>query len=420
MFALVDCNNFFVSAERVFRPDLRNQPVCVLSNNDGCVVSLSNEAKAIGIKRGDPLFKIKEQVERHHVAVFSSNYTLYAGMSSRVMQLLSEAAPEIEIYSIDEAFLHLDGLTPTDAHRKMLALSKRVTQWTGISISIGIAESKTLAKVAARYAKKFPGYHSVCLIDNDTKRVKALQGISVGDVWGVGRQTLKKLDIWGVRSAYDLASQSEAWIRQKFTTPMWNTWRELNGTACIESNDNPDKQSICVSRSFGHSVKELEELQSSVANFTASAAQKLRKQRSLANILTVFIATSRFNEDEERYSNCESCQLPVATADTAELIHYAKMLLAHLYRKGYNYKKTGVILSGIITDDGVQQNIFDNVADREKRFKLHHIIDEINVKNGNNMVQYAIQQSQQKQWKSKSEFVSRNYLSDINELMEVR
>ena len=419
MFALVDCNNFFVSAERVFRPNLRNKPVCVLSNNDGCVVSLSNEAKALGIKRGDPLFRIRELTQRHDVAIFSSNYTLYAGMSSRVMSILAAAVSEIEIYSIDEAFLHLDGLTPQQAHTQMLALSKQVARWTGIPISIGIASTKTLAKVAARYAKKYAGYHGVCLIDNETKRTKALKGLAVGDVWGVGRRTVKKFETMGIVTAYDLANLTEAKIRQQFTVTMLHTWQELNGVACIEGNESPDKQSICVSRSFGSAVKTLDELKETVAAFTASATQKLRKQHSLANMLTVFIATGRFNRDEERYAGCESCHLPIATADSVELIHYAERLLSHIYQQGFLYKKSGVILSGIVDDTSVQQDIFDEIGDRQKRSKLYQVIDQINLRDGNNTVQYAIQHSAQSRWKSKTDFVSPNYLSDINGLLEV-
>ncbi|MCQ2286847.1 MAG: Y-family DNA polymerase [Bacteroidales bacterium] len=420
MFALVDCNNFFASAERVFHPELRNRPVCVLSNNDGCVVSLTNEAKALGIKRGDPLFKIREIVDKKNVAVFSSNYVLYAGMSSRVMETLSQTVPDIEIYSIDEAFLPLDGLSNEKALDSMRALAKRVLKWTGIPVSIGIAPTKTLAKVAAKYAKKYAGYHNVCFIDTDEKRNKALLNFPIEDVWGIGRQSVKKLACYGVTTARDFLCKEEDWVKRNFSVTGLRTWLELRGVSCIESSEITEKQTICVSRSFGNSVCEWDELRESVANFAADVARKLRKQHSVANIITVFIRTDRFNTRQPQYSNALSLNMMVPTSDTAEIITMAHKLLQSIFRKGIAYKKAGVIASSIIADTGIQQNLFDTVPNREKRDKLNQVMDRLNEKNGVSTIKFAIQECGTSKWVSKNEFKSQNYLTDIKELIQVK
>ncbi|MCQ2279697.1 MAG: Y-family DNA polymerase [Bacteroidales bacterium] len=256
MFALIDCNNFFVSAERVFRPELRDRPVCVLSNNDGCIVALSNEAKAIGLKRGNPLFKVRDIVRRYQVTVFSSNYSLYAGMSARVMRILTDNYDDVEIYSIDEAFINLDAFSPEAAGQKMKDLKQMIWQWTGIPVSIGIAATKTLAKVASHYAKKFPGYEGVCMIDNELKREKALQRLLVSEVWGLGRQFRKKLDAAAVNTAWEFTQMNESWVYRNFGTIGSRTRRELCGIPCVEASEIDTKQSICTRRSFGKTVSE--------------------------------------------------------------------------------------------------------------------------------------------------------------------
>lgn len=421
MFALVDCNSFFASAERVFQPALADKPVCVLSNNDGCVVSLTNEAKALGIRRGDPLFKIKDIVEKKDVAVFSSNYVLYAAMSARVMHILSEAALDIDVYSIDEAFLNLEGITNEQLKVKMAELAARVPRWTGIPISIGVAPTKTLAKVAAKYAKKYKGYHNVCFIDSEEKRKKALANFPIADVWGIGRQSVKKLEFFGITTAAAFAAREPEWIKRNFNVTGLRTWNELRGTPCIELDSLAEKQSICVSRSFGKTVTDYEGLKESVANFAADVARKLRKQRSAANIITVFIRTDRFNTSVPQYSNFLSQTLTVATADTAEIITFSHEILKTVFRRGFAYKKAGVIASGIIPDTAIQQHIFDTVGNRDKRQRLNKAVDVINAINGRDTIKYAAQESASgAEWSSRKDFKSRNYLTNINELIEVR
>lgn len=418
MFALVDCNNFFVSAERVFRPDLRNLPVCVLSNNDGCVVSLSNEAKALGIRRGAPLFKIQHLVKQHKVAIFSSNFSLYAGMSSRVMRVLSDSFPEIEIYSIDEAFIPLDGVRITDLSRRMHELRATILQWTGIPVSIGVAPTKTLAKVAGHYAKRFPGYKGVCLIDNDHKRIKALEPLPISEVWGIGYRSLPKLEAEGVFTAWQFTQMSEYWVRQHFATPGVRTRNELLGIPCVDSSEIETKQSICTSRSFGERVETKCQLLSSIVHFTTACAQKMRAQHTAANMLSIFIATDRFKTELPQYKQYASVNLDVPTSDTTELIRYAGKMLDAIYKPGFQYKKAGVIVSGMSSDSAIQQNLFDTLPDRDKRMHLFQTIDKINMQHGGT-VQFAIQDRKGSRWTSRKEFVSRNYLGDINELLEV-
>lgn len=419
MFALVDCNNFFVSAERVFRPDLCDRPVCVLSNNDGCVVALSNEAKALGIKRGDPMFKIRHLVKQNGVTIFSSNYSLYAGMSARVMRVLSDAFPEVEIYSIDEAFLNLNGMSVQDIVLKMKVLRKQLAQWTGIPVSIGIAPTKTLAKIAGHYAKRFAGYGGVCMIDTDDKRVKALRRLPVSEVWGIGRRSLPKLESEGVFTAWQFTQMSESWTRQLFGTPGLNTRRELLGIPCVEMSDVETKQSICTSRSFGERVETKEQLLSSLVHFATSCAQKMRAQHTVAHILSIFIATDRFKTELPQYKPFLSIKMDTPTADTSELIRYVQKMLDTIYREGYQYKKAGVIVSGMTDADSIQQSLFDDIADRGKRQVLFQAIDKINAESGSGTVKFAIQEAKGNQWASRHEHASRNYLSDVNELLEV-
>lgn len=420
MFALIDCNNFFVSAERVFRPELRNRPVCVLSNNDGCIVALSNEAKAIGLKRGNPLFKVRDIVQRYQVTVFSSNYSLYAGMSARVMRILTDNYDDVEIYSIDEAFVNLDAFSPEVAGQKMKDLKQMIWRWTGIPVSIGIAATKTLAKVASHYAKKFPGYEGVCMIDSEVKREKALQRLPVSEVWGIGRQFRKKLDAAAVNTAWEFTQMNESWVHQNFGTIGSRTRRELCGIPCVEASEIDTKQSICTSRSFGKTVTEKDELLSSLVYFTSACAQKLRHQRTVANIVSIFISTDRFKTELPQYKQYATAKMLVPTADTSELISYVKKMLDQIYRPGYQYKKAGVIVSGIIDDSAVQQNIFDTIENRDKRQQLFQAIDKINASSGAGTVQFAIQNQKESKWSSRRDFVSKNYLSDINDLLEVK
>lgn len=299
MIALVDCNNFYCSCERVFNPLLRDKPVVVLSNNDGCVVARSNEVKAMGIKMGTPLYQIRDNLEANNVAVFSSNYNLYGDMSRRVMMLLSEFTPELTQYSIDEAFLDLSGFGEGE---KLVSYGRKIVKaigkGTGIPVTMGIAPTKTLAKVASRYGKKYKGYQGVCMIDSEEKRIKALQGFEIGDVWGIGHRSLDKLRYYGINTALDFTQKSESFVRKLLTITGVRTWKELRGESCIDVEELPQKKSICTSRSFPDSgLSELSSLEEAVANFSSECGRKLRMQHSCCTEITVFAYTSRFRLD---------------------------------------------------------------------------------------------------------------------------
>lgn len=418
MYALADCNNFYASCERVFNPSLIGVPVVVLSNNDGCVIARSNEAKAIGIKMGEPAFRIKEYVEKHNVAVFSSNYRLYGDMSHRVMSTLSTFSPEIEIYSIDEAFINLHGVS----HPNLAEFAKKIrqvtTKNTGIPISLGVAKTKTLAKVANHFAKKQPQHGGVFLIKTEEERVDALKLFAVEEVWGIGRQFSKLLSHHGVRTAYDFSRLPSEWVRKQMSVVGLRTQKELLGIPCIDlEHDAPTKKAICTSLSFGEMQTELEYLQEAVSTFANSCAHKLRKQNSCATIIMVFLHTNIFRDDLPQYSKSQTVTLPVASNSSMEIVHYALLALRSIYKKGYKYKKAGVIVSGISSASSIQTAMFDNI-DREKHQQAMDAIDTLNSRYGNNVVRIAAQGNGQK-WKLKHEKLSPSYTTKWSDLIDV-
>lgn len=391
-FGLVDCNNFFVSCERVFRPDLATKPVVVLSNNDGCVVSRSNEAKQMGIPMGMPFFRLREFDVEKRVTPFSSNYTLYADMSHRVMQLLASEVGDIMPYSIDESFFMV-GSFAEFSHDRAVQLSAKILKCTGIPVSVGIAPTMTLAKIACRYAKKVKGYHGACIIDNDTKRQKAIEHIDIGDVWGIGRRSLPRLKMMGILSAADYAHLDELQVKQQFGINSVRTWNELNGRVAVKAEEHDTKQSICTSRSFAEMVKTEEQLLTHVSNFAAQCALKLRQQQSVAQSVTVFISSNRFRDDMEQYSNAATVMLDVAASNTPELVQAACVAMRSIYKDGVSYKKAGVVLSCITPNHAVQTSIFDTNSEQRKRNdRLMSVIDKINSKNGRDAVHLASQQ----------------------------
>lgn len=414
MFGLMDCNNFYASCERVFNPALNGKPVVVLSNNDGCVIARSNEAKALGIKMGVPAYQIKQEVREQGVAVFSSNYTLYGDMSSRVMSILSEIAPEIEIYSIDEAFINLEGIM--NLQSLGAAIVNRVIRGTGIPVSLGIAPTKTLAKVANKFAKKYPAYHRLCIIDTDEKRIKALKLTDIADVWGIGHRQVVKLEQQGVKTAYDFAQLSGSWVRKNMTVTGERTWKELRGLSCIDMETAPPaKKQICTSRSFGKMIEDFTTMSEAIATHASTCARKLRQQKSYAISLMVFIHTNNFREDLPQYWKNAHIKLPVPTDDTLEIVHHALAGLNNIFMKGYQYKKAGVIITEIASG-GVQQNLFDTI-DRNKRNRLMQTLDKING-NFHSHVRLAVQ-GNGREWKLKQEQLSRRYTTDINEVLTI-
>ena len=379
MIALIDCNNFFVSCERVFRPDLVDRPVIVLSNNDGCAVALSNEAKALGLKRGDPYFKIKAVCDANNVTVLSGNHRLYGDISSRVMatlHALTEA--DVEVYSIDEAFLCISP-SVGDIHGFGRYIVTSIRRHTGIPVSMGIAPTKTLAKVAARFAKKHPGYRGVCIIDSEHKRLTALRLTDIGSVWGIGSRIRRRLTESGITTALHFASLSEEQIRRMLTVTSVRTWRELNGTPCIEHQPvTPDKQTITSSRSFASDVTDIEELRKAVCSFATTIGRKLRSQRSAASEVTVFLCTNRFHENQPQYYNTATVRLPDPTDYTPSLAEAATAALRAIYRPGYGFKKAGVTISRIIPAALVQRNLFADSERDQRRARLMKVMDRIN------------------------------------------
>jgi DNA polymerase V len=388
MYALTDCNNFYASCERVFNPKLEGKPVVVLSNNDGCAIARSNEAKALGIQMGAPAFQLRDIVKKHKVHVFSSNYALYGDMSDRVMKVLGQFTPDIEIYSIDEAFLDFSDFLHTDLNAYARHMRNTVRQWTGIPVSVGIAPTKTLAKLANRLAKKSVKANGVLVLREPAHIKAALQRTSVGDVWGIGRQHTRFLSRHGIHTAYDLSQASEGWVQKHMHITGLRTLLELNGKPCITLElQPPDKKGICSSRSFAVPVEELQHVKEAVAQHASRCGEKLRKQSSCANALTVFIHTSRFTEGPQ-YCNSRTVVLPVATSSSLELIHYAHKAVDSIYEKGYKYKKAGVIVSGIVPDRQVQYHLLDPI-DRAKHIQLMTTLDKINGRWGRHTVKAA-------------------------------
>lgn len=414
MFGLVDCNNFYASCERVFNPSLNGKPIVVLSNNDGCVIARSNEAKVLGIKMGVPAYQIKDLVKQHDVAVFSSNYVLYGDMSGRVMSMLAELAPEIEVYSIDEAFLNLEGIQ--DLQTLGSKIVRQVTRGTGIPVSAGIASTKTLAKVANKFAKKYPAYNRLCIIDTEEKREKALKLFEIGDIWGIGRRQATKLEKQGIKTAYDFTQLPGSWVRKNMTVTGERTWKELRGISCIDIESAPPaKKQICTSRSFGKMVEDIDTMSEAIATHASTCAKKLRQQKSYAMSLMVFIHTNNFREDLPQYWKNTIIKLPVPTSDTLEIVHYALEGLKSIYMTGYQYKKAGVIITEIVTS--AQLGLFDTV-DREKREKLMQAIDKVNGEH-NHLVKLAVQ-GNGRDWKLKQEQLSKRYTTDINEVLTIK
>lgn len=379
MIGLIDCNNFFVACERVFSPALRNRPVAVLSNNDGCIVALSNEAKALGLRRGNPYFKVSDICKANNVAVFSGNHRLYGDISSRVMAVLGSMARNIEIYSIDEAFILFDEFESEDSLCRFgHEIVRRIRRATGISCALGIAPTKTLAKIAATFAKKYPGYKSVCMIHDEISRRKALSLTPIGDVWGIGRRLTPKFNSKGVDTALKLADMPLDRY-EHINVTLRHTWQELNGISCIKLEEHePAKKQMCCSRSFGKMLSEFEQIHQAVTFFAATVSRKLREQRLCAVSLTVFIHTNSHRDDLDQYYNSSFINLEEATADTFTITEAAIRCLKKIYRKGYFYKKAGILVNETVSADAVKKSLFIDHARRQRRQKLMDTIDLVN------------------------------------------
>lgn len=378
MFALADCNNFFVSCERVFRPELNGRPVIVLSSNDGCAIARSNEAKALGIKMGDPLFKIRDIVKRNNVTIFSSNMALYADFSRRIRMILREVAPHIEVYSIDEAFLDLRGVSNDDFDVFAKELSTRCRRLTGIPVSVGVAPTKTLAKIAAELCKRYPKLRGGCYMHRDEDIIKVLKKTAVEDVWGIGRRTTPRLKARGIQTAYDFRVLPREWVQRNMGITGVRTWQELNGIPAIGFEAVAEaKQSICNSRSFATEIYDIRELSEQIAKFATMTAEKLRKQNTVCQRLTVFAFTNRFHKNEAQQYGYITLPFVEPTDSTLEIVRTAREALAEIFVRGVGYKKAGVIASEIIPREALHVSMFF-AEHNERHHRLMEAIDNIN------------------------------------------
>lgn len=417
--ALVDCNNFYVSCERVFNPRLEGKPVVVLSNNDGVAVARSNEVKALGIKMGEPWFKMEKIARQHGIIAYSSNYTLYGDLSARVMSILSTFSPKQEIYSIDECFLDLDGFDPQSLMTYGQIIRQTVRQSVGIPVCVGIADTKTLAKLANHCAKKgLAGADGVCDFGrlNDDERTVLFASIPVGEVWGVGRRITEKLLTINISTVEDLRTANLERIRSQFSVVLERTVNELNSVPCIELDEaGTPRQQIMVSRSFGSTVTALADLSESVTYFTTRAAEKLRHDGSVAASLCIYVRTNPFKKDDPQYQRSMIVPLSRPSDDTTKLVQAALAGLKAIYRSGYNYKKTGVLLMGLQPKATIQPTLFDDPLEQEKSDSLMHVMDAINQKMGQGCVGLAASGIRQR-WAMRRERKSPNYTTDWNEL----
>lgn len=415
MIGLIDCNNFYASCERVFDPSLLGKPIVVLSNNDGCVVARSNEAKALGVKMGVPLFQINDLVKKHSIVVRSSNYGLYGDMSRRVMQIITQEAPLTEIYSIDEAFVYLRGVK--DLHAFASSLLRKIYKSTGLPVCIGIAKSKTLAKVANHYAKRYKAYKGVCLIDTEEKRQKALENFAVEDIWGIGRKLSQRLTRRGYDTAAQFCQMPEQTVRHLLALPGLHTWKELHGEAIIAFQSNMARKSICSSRSFRYPLHTFDELMERIATFCDNCCQRLRNEKGKASCVSLYLSTNPFSNTSELYQPSIKARLNVPTADPSELSAILRNLLTEIYRPGLLYKKAAVLLSDIHTG-AYQPELFDP-CNREKQERLLHCIDGIRARNGQQAISLATQGSIKIADMIKSEHRSANYTTNLNEIITI-
>ena len=403
--ALVDCNSFYVSCERLFKPSIIKKPVVVLSNNDGCVISRSNEAKALGIKMGEPYFKVEKIIKKNDIKVFSSNYSLYGDISRRVMKTLKKFSPEMEIYSIDEAFLNLSFIRDENLFEYGNKIRQIVLKWTGIPTSIGIASTKTLSKIANHVAKKEKS--GVINLVNSVEIDKILKKIEINDVWGVGRQLTKFYIKNGIDTAYKLKNMHNNWIKKNTNVFGSRTAMELRGIPCnfLEVHEEKRKN-CCVSRSFGRKVTKLEELSEAITTHCLNAAEKIRLDNQTTKRMTVFIRTSSFQNSKNYYAKSENIDLAIGTNDSIELVKQALHALKCIYKKGYKYQKAGVIFSGLSDFNKYKINLFSSMGSEEKRKKLMEVMDYTNIKYGRHALSIA-EAGLKKKWNTKRKYSSK-------------
>ena len=415
--ALIDCNNFYASCERIFNPKLIGRPIVVLSNNDGCIIARSKESKKLGIKMGEPYFKAKNVIEKNNVRVFSSNYSLYGDISQRVMETLSSFSSEIEIYSIDEAFLGLNGFENYELNTYCRHIRNTIKKWVGIPVSIGVGPTKTLSKIANNLAKKNSDYKGVCLLENKIDMKKALELTKIEDVWGIGRRLSLFLRKYSIDTAYHFSQMDRGWIRKNMGVVGEKTYLELNGVSCLDLDLVPsDKQSCCVSRSFSQPIEKLFDLEESVSTYGSRVSEKIREEGLVAESMSVFVLTNHFNRREKQYSNSIKLHLPYPTNNSIKIVKRALEGIRKIYQSGYRYKKAGVILYGL-TRHNVTRGLLD--YDRDISDQIMNTMDKVNNRYGSSTLKIA-SEGIEKIWKMKRENVSPCYTTRFDDIVVVK
>ena len=415
--ALIDCNNFYASCERIFNPRLIGKPIVVLSNNDGCIITRSAEAKELGIKMGEPYFKAKKIIDKNNVRVFSSNYSLYGDISQRVMETLARFASDVEIYSIDEAFLGLNGFENYELNKYCGYIRRTIKQWVGIPVSIGVSSTKTLSKIANNLAKKNKEYDGVCILKSWFDINESLKLTPIEDVWGIGRRLSVFLKKYKINTAYDFTQLDKGWIRKNMGVVGEKIFLELCGVSCIELELIPsDKKSCCVSRSFSKPIERIGDLEESISSYGTRVTEKIREEGLVAESMSVFVLTNYFNRKEKQYSNSIKLQLPYPTNNSIKIVKRALEGIRKIYRKGYRYKKAGVILYGL-TKAKQTRGLLD--YDRESSDSIMNTMDRINERYGSSTIRLA-SEGIEKSWRMRRESVSPCYTTRFDDLVKVK
>lgn len=418
MFALVDCNNFYASCERVFNPNLQGKPVAILSNNDGCVISRSDEAKALDLPMGAPIFKWESFCKANNIHVLSSNYPLYGDMSSRVMKILEQFTPDVEVYSIDESFLEFKGFENHDFQDYGNQMRLRILKWTGIPTCVGIAPTKALSKVANKIARKFPKQtKGVYVIDSEEKLIKALKWIKLEDVWGIGRGIHKRLKAKGCKTAFDFTQLPDDWVRKSFSITEWKLKKDLEGISKIKLDEVEDKQAIATTRSFEYTYSDIDNIRERISTFATSCAEKLRKQGSSCHVIYVILRSDRHKKDLEQHKASRMVSLPYPTDSTLIISQEAVHAVTHIFKEGIKYKRAGVIVMGLVSTNNHQLQMFE--TENPKHKPLMHAIDGLNTKYANYKVKLG-NQDLKRTWKMRQERLTPRYTTNINDVILVK
>ena len=417
MFALVDCNNFYASCERVFNPNLQHKPIVILSNNDGCIIARSDEAKKLGIPMGAPIFKYRTLIANHNVKVFSSNYSLYGDMSSRVMSILKQFTPDIQVYSIDESFLKLEGFEGYNLTDYGMLMKNRILKWTGIPTCAGIAPTKALSKVANKIARKYPEQtNGVYVIDTEVKRINALKWTKIKDIWGIGKKLSNRLAIKGCKNAYDFTQLPESWVKSNLSVVESRLQRDLLGIPTLDLEIQKSKKSISTTRTFEKPLKELDKIKERVSTFAFVSGEKLRRQNSHCHMIIVILRSNYFREDLKQHYATKVISLPYPTNSSLVLSNYAIKAIEDVFKKGIAYKKAGIILTGLVPSNNYQLNIFD--WENSNHQPLMKAIDKINYRFSNKIK--LANQDLKKTWKMKQDHLSPNYTTNLQEIIKVK